>query len=109
MLVLVRVAIAFAGAGAAKSDTGRQLRLQRLAVPRLIGPRHDAAGGRADGRAIQIEANAGNQAFDMFFRKAGVRAGGAGFNAEGTGIDTGRDRIRVSRMLGMRAKHGAHD
>ena len=109
MFVLIRVAAAFAGAGAAKRDARRQLGLQGLAVPRLICPRHDAAGSSAHGCAIQVQSDAGDQGFDVFFREAGIRAGRAGLNAERARVDASRDRVGVSRLFGVGAKHSAHD
>ena len=109
MFVLIRMAAAFAGAGAAKRDARRELGLQGLAVSRLVGPRHDAAGGGAHSRAIQVQSDARNQGFNVLFREAGIRAGRASLDAKRARIDAGRDRVGVSRMLGMGAKHGAHD
>ena len=93
MLVLVGMTVAFAGAGAAESDAGRQLGFERLPVPSLVRARHDAAGCGADRRAIEVQPDAGNQALDMFFREACIRAGGAGFNAERAGVDAGGDGV----------------
>jgi hypothetical protein len=109
MLVLVCVTAAFTGAGAAESDAGRQLGLKGLPVTGLVRAGHDTARSRANRRAIQIEPDAGDQSLDVFFGKAGIRAGGAGFNAEGAGIDACGNGIGVSRMLGMRSEHCAHD
>jgi len=109
MLVLVGMAIALGRTGAAESNASRQLRFQWLAVTRLVGARHDAAGGGADRRAVQIQPYAGDQALYVLFREASVRAGGAGFDAERAGVDARRDGVRMGRMLGMRSEHGAHD
>jgi hypothetical protein len=101
MLVRCRMTPAFLGAGTAESDAGGQLRFQRLTISCLVGARNDAAGGGADGGAIQIEPDAGNHALDVFFRQAGVRAGRASLDADGTSVDTGADRLGMGGMIWM--------
>lgn len=109
MFVFFRMAAAFGGTGAAESDAGGELSFQRLPISCLICARDHAAGGGAHRRAIQIEADAGDQRFNMLFGKACVGAGGACLDAKRTSIDTCADGIRMGRMLGMRAEHGADD
>src|SRR5581483_6021415 len=72
----------FGGAGAAKSDAGGELRFQRLPVAGFIGARDHASGRGADGGAIEVEPNAGNQRLDMALGETSVRAGGAGLAAQ---------------------------
>ena len=109
MLVLVSVSAALTGASAAEGSAGGELRFQRLAVPRLIRPRHDATRGGTDRRAIQIETNTGDHALDVLLREACIRASGACLDAERAGVDASCDGVRVSRMLGVGSKHGAHN
>ena len=79
MFMPICVAVTFRGAGAAKGNAGGELSLERLPISCLIRPRHHASRRGAHGRAIKVEADAGDQAFDMLFGQTGVRAGGAGF------------------------------
>jgi hypothetical protein len=101
MLVLVGMARTFSRAGTAEGYAGRELRLERLPISRLIGARHHARGGRANRRAIQIETDACDQALDMLFGQAGIGAGGAGFDAKGTGVDTCANGVGMGRMFRM--------
>ena len=101
MFVFFRMAAAFRGTGAAESDAGRELSFQRLPISCLICTRDHAAGGGANRRAIEIEADASDQGFDVFLGKAGVGAGGACLEAKRAGVDAGADSIRMGRMLRM--------
>jgi hypothetical protein len=107
MPVHVGVALAFRGAGAREGDAGRELRFEKLTVPDLVGAGQDADGRGADRGAIVIEANAGDQAFDMLFGEAGVGAGGTGFDAGGACLDALAYRIGVTGALRMRPEHGS--
>ncbi len=101
MFVFFRMAAAFRGTGAAESDAGGELSLQRRPISCLICARDHAAGGGAHCRAIQIEADAGDQRFNMLFGKTCVGAGGACLEANRAGIDAGADGIRMGRMFWM--------
>ena len=109
MFVLVGMTAAFIGTSAAEGNAGRQLGLQRLPVTGLVRARHDAAGGSTNRGAIEVQPDAGDQVLDVLFRETGIGTGRAGLNAKRAGVDTSRDGVRVSRMFGMRSKHGAHD
>ena len=98
---------AFGGAGAAESDAGGELRFVQLTMPRLVRARDDIAGGVAGGSAIEIEPDAGDELFDMAFRKAGIGAGGAGLYAGETGVDAAAQHVGMARAFRMGTQHGA--
>ena len=107
MLVHGGVPRTFGGTGTAKGDAGGELGFLKLAMTGLVGPGDDMAGGGANRRAVEIETNAGDQFFDMLFRKAGIGAGGAGLNTGETGVDATTDRARLADLLRVRMKQGA--
>jgi hypothetical protein len=108
MLVHLGVTPTLRGAGARKSNTGGELRFQQLPMADFVGARQDAPGRSANCRAILIEANTGNQPFDMLFSEAGIRASSTGFYAAETSLDAAAQRIRMGRLLRVPAKHGSH-
>jgi hypothetical protein len=98
---------AFGSAGATKRDANGQLRFEQLPMARLIGARHDVAGGVAHRAAIEVEANAGDKTRYVALGQAGIGAGGAGFHAIEAGVDAAAHRVGVSRLFGMRSEQGA--
>jgi len=107
MLVHGGVARTFGGTGTAKGDAGGELGFLKLAMTGLVGPSDDMAGGGANGCAVEIETNAGDQFFDMLFRKTCIGAGGAGLDAGEAGIDATTDRAGLTDLLRVRVKQGA--
>ena len=99
MLVHARVARTFGGTGPAKGDAGCELGFLKLTMSGLVGPGDDMAGGGAHRGAVEIETNAGDQFFDMLFRKTGIGAGGAGLDAGETGIDATTDRAGLADLV----------
>jgi hypothetical protein len=76
--------------------TGRDARLEdRLSQVRVVArvPGQDAAGCRADIRAIKASTDAFGQVIDVLFTEAGVCTRCAGLVAFNTGVDT-RDQLR---------------
>ena len=96
MLVHRCMPLAFGRASAAKRDAGRELGFQELPMPNFVGSGHDRGGGSANRCAIEVEANASREPFDVPFGKAGVGAGGADFQAGETGIDTPAQNVGVA-------------
>lgn len=101
MLVHRSMPLAFGRASAAKRNASGELRFQKLPVPNLVGSGHDSGRGSANRSAIQVEANARGQPFDVFFGQAGIGAGGADFQARETGIDTLAQNVRMARSFRM--------
>jgi len=77
MPVHIGVPRAFGGASAAERDARRKLRLDELAVASFIRAGKNGTRGGTDGDAVEIEANAPDQALNVAFRHAGIGAGGA--------------------------------
>jgi hypothetical protein len=98
---------AFGRAGAAECDRVRKLSFEQLAVPRLVGARHDVADCVAHCGAVEVEADAGDQVRDVAFGEASVGASRAGLDAVETGVNTAAHRLGVCRLLRMRPEHGA--
>lgn len=107
MLVHLRVAAAFRRASAAEGDAGGQLRFQELTVADLVGPRHGARRRRTNGGAILIQTNAGDQPLHVLLGKTCIGAGGAGFYARRTGVDTAADDVDMTRLFRMGPEHRA--
>jgi hypothetical protein len=108
MFVKVRMALALGGAGARESDACCELCFEELPVADLVGARQDASGRGADGGAIVIEPDAGDQPLHVLLGETGIGTGGAGLHASKTGIDASAERIGVARLLRMRAEHGSN-
>src|SRR5437868_5290757 len=108
MPVHLGVTRAFRSAGAAERDAVGELRFDKLAMPGLVGARHDAAGGVADRGAIEIEPDAGHQVGNLSFGQTRIRASGAGLDAAEARVDAAAHRLGVSGPFGMRAEHRAH-
>src|SRR6266567_2642017 len=98
---------AFVGASPAERDAVGELGFEKLAVPGLVRSRHDAASGAAHRRAVEVEADAPDEALDVAFRQARIGAGGAGFDAAKASIDATAHRLGVGGLFRMRAEHGA--
>jgi hypothetical protein len=60
------VPVAFLATSTTEGNAGREQGFEGLPIASLIRPRHDASGRRADRRTVEIEANATDEAFDMF-------------------------------------------
>src|ERR1041385_2932581 len=69
--------------------------------------RHDVAGGAAHRRAVEVEADAGDEVLDVAFGEAGVGAGRAGLDAAEARVDAAAHRLGMSGLLRVRAEHGA--
>jgi hypothetical protein len=108
MLVHLGMSLTLRGAGAREGDTGGELGFQELPMTDLVGARQDASGRSANRRTILIEADAGDQTLDMLFREARIRACGTGYDTAETRLDTTGQRIRMSGLLRMPAKHGPY-
>src|SRR5689334_4089034 len=107
MAMHLGVAAALVGAGAAERDAVGELGFEQLAVSGLVGTRHDAASGAADGGAVEVETDAGDKVLHVALRQAGVGAGGAGLDTAEARVDASAHRLGVSGLFRMGAEHGA--
>jgi hypothetical protein len=108
MLVHVGMPLTFGRAGSRESDTGRQLRFQKLAMAHLVGTGENAARRCTDCGTIVIETDTGYQPLNLFLSQTRVCAGGAGFDAGKASLDTAADRVGMAWLFGVRAEHGSN-
>jgi hypothetical protein len=105
MLVQFGMALTFGRTGAGESDTGGELRFQKLPVPDFVGAGQNASGRCADRGTIVVETDTGYQSVNMLLGETGVGARRAGLYAPVTGVDATAQGIGVARLFRMRAEH----
>ena len=108
MLVHIGMPGALGGASAAERDARRKLRLDELAVASFVRAGKNRTRGGTDGDAVEIEANAPDQALNVAFRHARVGAGGANLDAVETCINSLADLSGMRWLDGMRPQHGSN-
>jgi hypothetical protein len=97
----------FSGTGAAERDAVRELCFQQLPVSGFIGAGENAARPVANGCAVEIEPDAGQQMWNITLRQTRIGARGASFDASKAGIDAAAHGVGVSWPFRMRAEHRA--
>ena len=113
MLHVLRVALAFLAARAARLDAGLddESRHPRL---ELSFPAEDISGRRADVRAVEVQANAADKRLHPLLPEARVRARGAALRAVVARLDTAAEDCRIHARRGrmrfdelLRVGHGS--
>lgn len=108
MLVHIGMPGALTRASAAKRDARCELRLDELPVAGFVRAGKNGTRGGTDGDAVEVEANACDQALNVAFRHARISAGSANLDTVETCIDSLANLSGMCGLDRMRPQHGSN-